>query len=505
MNSLNRSNLLLLLSIIVCACTSEQEVSKPNVLFIFTDDQTYTAVSTLGNPEVLTPNMDRLVNLGTSFTNAYNMGAWNGAVCAASRAMLISGRSLWNVNEFRNKWKSGDSIALSQTWPKLMEEAGYETYMSGKWHVDVPAEKVFQNVQHVRPGMPRDRWEHSKMVKLFDNEIANGDLTADEIMPLGYNRPLDETDTLWSPSDTTLSGFWQGGKHWSEVLRDDALDFLGRAQESDSPFFMYLAFNAPHDPRQAPMEFLDMYHLDELSLPASWQPQHPLKDPMGTGRRVRDEALAPFPRTEYATKVHLQEYYVSITHLDHQIGLILDRLEDLGMEENTYIIFTSDHGLAMGKHGLLGKQNLYEHSMKPPFVIVGPGIPKNRRVDTPIYLQDAMATSLEIAGIPKPDFVEFNSVLGLADGSETKSFYEDGIYGGFIGYQRSIRKGNHKLIVIPAAKEIMLFDLKNDPEEMVDLSKDLDKKELISVLFEDLEALQIQFNDTLKLDPKHFL
>ncbi|MEM7381784.1 MAG: sulfatase-like hydrolase/transferase [Bacteroidota bacterium] len=148
---------LLFLSVFIllasCSEQKKQPDTKPNIVFIFADDMTYTAINSLGNKEIATPNLDKLVNSGATFTHAYNMGAWNGAVCVASRAMIISGRSVWEANEFRQEWIQGRS--LEKTWGKLMEQAGYDTYMTGKWHVDAPAEQVFGQVVHERPGMPK--------------------------------------------------------------------------------------------------------------------------------------------------------------------------------------------------------------------------------------------------------------------------------------------------------------------------------------------------------------
>ena len=145
-----------------CKNSKSQEIieKKPNIVFIFTDDQTYSSIHALGNSEIITPTMDSMVEEGTAFTNAYNMGSWSGAVCAASRAMIISGRFVWRANEFRQNWVKNDSAALNKSWGKILESGGYETYMTGKWHVDAPAQKVFKNVTHIRPGMPADGWEH---------------------------------------------------------------------------------------------------------------------------------------------------------------------------------------------------------------------------------------------------------------------------------------------------------------------------------------------------------
>jgi len=491
---------IVLVSLIIAfaACKTEKKIKenkKPNVVFIFADDMTYSAINALGNKEIETPNLNRLVHQGTTFTNAYNMGAWNGAICAASRAMIISGRSVWNVNKFRQGWKKNEG--LDQTWGKLMEGNGYDTYMTGKWHVDAKADSVFKNVVHIRPGMPGDAWKHNKMVAKF-KAIKGTNTDPATLMPMGYNRPLSENDTIWSPTDTKRGGFWQGGKHWSEVLKDDALKFIDKAEKSDNPFFMYLAFNAPHDPRQAPQEFLDKYPLDKISLPKSWMPEYTYKDDMGCGANLRDEALAPFPRTPYATKTHIREYYALISHLDVQIGKILDRLEATGKMDNTYIIFTADHGLAAGRHGLIGKQSQFDHSIRAPFMITGPSIPKGQKISEDIYLQDAMATSLELGGIQKPSYVFFNSILDLATGKQTKSHY-DAIYNGYVNLQRMIRKGGFKLIVYPKIEKILLYDMNNDPEEMKDLSNDEAYKSKVDNLFVDLMQLQKEMNDPLDI------
>ncbi len=474
--------------------------TPPNILFLFTDDQTYTAIRALGNKEIYTPNLDRLVNNGTSFTHAYNMGGWNGAICTASRAMIISGRSLWRANEFRQKWSDKDSMALEMTWARLMERQGYDTYMSGKWHVAAPADKIFQKAKHIRPGMPGDAWirpGYSKTLNKVKKALADGS-DLNEAMPPGYHRPMDEKDNSWSPTDTTFGGFWKGGKHWSEVLKDDALEFIQEAEKKENPFFMYLAFNAPHDPRQAPQSYIDKYPLDKISVPKNWLPEYPDKDSIGCFAGLRDEALAPFPRTAYSIQKHIQEYYAIISHLDTQVGEILDALTTSGKMENTYIFFTADHGLSVGRHGLIGKQNMYDHSMRVPLVVCGPDIPKGKKVEADVYLQDIMASSLDLAKIKKPNYLEFNSLLDLAKGSQSKSHYES-IYGAYMNLQRMVRKDGFKLIYYPKVDKTLLFDLKKDPEEMNNLADDPSYKSKKEMLFEELRKLQIQMDDPLKL------
>jgi len=431
------------------------ENEKPNILFIFADDQTYMGVNALGNSEVITPNLDKLAESGVTFTHTYNMGGWNGAICVASRAMLNTGRFLWRAKQSQKQYSSMKK--KGQFWSLLMENAGYDTYMTGKWHVQMSADSIFQQVRHVRPGMPAS-------------------------VPEAYNRPLSPEDTTWLPWHTKWGGFWKGGKHWSEVVADNAIDYLNMAKESENPFFMYLAFNAPHDPRQSPKKYVDMYPLDNVKVPESYLELYPYKDSIGCGPGLRDEKLAPFPRTEYSIKVHRQEYYAIITHMDDQIGRIINHLKATGQDKNTYIIFSADHGLSVGHHGLVGKQNMYDHSMRVPLIVVGPDIPENEKREMQVYLQDIMATTLDLANIKKPEYVEFNSLIPMIENKEQESSYTD-IYGAYINVQRMMRTDNFKLIIYPKAKKIRLFDVIKDPNEMNDLAHDKSydsvKKELI--------------------------
>ncbi|WP_075603734.1 sulfatase-like hydrolase/transferase [Saccharicrinis aurantiacus] len=464
---------------------------KPNIIFLFADDQCHNTINALGNKEVITPNLDKMVAEGVTFTNAYNMGSWSGAVCLASRTMMNSGKSVWQAKNYFSK-----KSAPAKTWGQRMQEQGYETYMTGKWHVHTPSKQSFNHVVHERPGMPSDFWDHATMVQNFKDLKAGKYKSYLEFMPQGYNRPLSVDDHSWSPTDSTMGGFWKGGQHWSEVLRDDAIQFIDAASKKDNPFFMYLAFNAPHDPRQAPQEYQDMYNVDDISVPASFQALYPDCEKIGNGPALRDAMLAPFPRTELAAKVHTKEYYASITHLDAQIGKIMEALKKSGKADNTYIIYSADHGLAVGNHGLFGKQNMYDHSMRMPFIVLGPKLPKNTKVNADIYLQDAMATALDLAGFKNDGSVFFNSVVPLLTG-ETKESVYPAIYGCYLDLQRMIRKDGYKLIVYPEANTIKLFDLNSDPLEINNIADA--KPEMVKTMFAELVELQKEYHDHLDL------
>ncbi len=458
---------------IILAITLNSYGKKPNILFIFADDQCFETIRELGHTDIETPNLDRLTKSGTSFTRAYNMGSWSGAVCVASRHMLNTGRFLWRA-EKASKVAEAEREA-GRFWSENMKTAGYKTYMTGKWHVRANAENCFDVTSNVRGGMPNQT-------------------------PSGYNRPLPGQPDPWSPSDPKFQGFWKGGKHWSEIVADDTLDFLSQAKKhaNKNPYFAYISFNAPHDPRQAPKEYIDKYPLNRIKIPTNFLPMYPHKDKIACHHGLRDEKLGPMPRTEHSVKVHRQEYYAIITHMDEQIGRILNGLKKSGLEENTYIFFSADHGLAVGHHGLFGKQNLYEHSTRVPFIVKGPGIPKGKKISAPIYLQDVMATTLAIAEIEKPKHVEFNNILPLARGETKNSPYKE-IYGAYLNVQRSITKNNIKLLVYPDVPLIRVYNIVKDPDEINDIASTDQGQSLIKKLFPQLLNLQKKMGDTLDL------
>ena len=466
------------------------EKEKPNILFLFADDQMFNTIGALNNCPVKTPNLDRLLSSGVSFSHTFNQGSFTPAVCVASRTMLITGGNLWNAASYSKKGnnindknapesKSNYKVELKKPekyWPQYLKEAGYESYMSGKWHIgEVSPEEVFDHSTDIRPGMPNQTNE--RYLRSFDK---------------------DKPDT-WSPYDTINGGYWKGGKHWSEVLADDGISFINQAKTSDNPFFMYLAFNAPHDPRQSPKEFVDMYPVDGIDVPENFIPEYPYNNAAGAGRGLRDEKLGPFPRTEYSVKVNRQEYYAIITHMDEQIGRILDALEASGKADNTYIFFTADHGLAIGDHGFMGKQNMYDSSMRVPMIMSGPNVPKGKIVDSFVYLQDVMATTLDIAGIEKPKQVDFNSLMPLAMGETDKSSYPV-VYGAYFGAQRMYRTKEYKMIVYPTINVIRLYNMEKDPLEMVDLAENKEEnKELLNRLFQEYQIVQNDMNDPVDI------
>ncbi|MDX9867208.1 MAG: sulfatase-like hydrolase/transferase [Kiritimatiellia bacterium] len=447
--------------------------AKPNVLFLYTDDQAFDTIRALGNREIRTPNLDRLARAGVAFDNCYNQGGWHGAVCVASRTMLNTGRFLWQAYAAEKRF-SANPGERPPFWSELMRRAGYRTYMTGKWHIrGVNPAEVFDETGPVRPGMPG---------------------TCEE----AYERPRAGKPDVWQAWDPARGGFWQGGTHWSVVTADDAIRFLRTPRPDNRPFFLYAAFNAPHDPRQSPKPYVDLYPPDSLALPPSFLPSNPHKDAIGCPHTLRDERLAPDPRTPHAVRVHRAEYYAIITHLDAQIGRVLDALEATGLTTNTFVFLTGDNGLALGQHGFMGKQNMFEHSMKVPLLVAGPGVPRNRRIRTPVYLQDIMPTTLELAGCPVPPQVRFRSLLPLLAGQRETQY--EAVYGAYMRLQRMVRSGDMKLIWYPACDTFLLFNLADDPHELNNLAAEPAHAATLARLKRLLASMQQEMEDPLLPD-----
>jgi arylsulfatase A-like enzyme len=427
--------------------------TRPNVLVLFSDDQRADTIAALGNPNIRTPNLDRLVHEGTAFTRAYCMGSDQGAVCIPSRAMLLTGRTLFHVSH---------GLDNERTWPEEFSSRGYDTFITGKWHNQ--AKSVIRVFQHGKA--------------IFLGGMTNPyTVQIQDISPehsLVNKRPSEE--------------------HAVQRFADSAAEFLRSRKPGDAPFVCYAAFTSPHDPRIAPPEYHERYKPESMVLPANYLPQHPFNN----GELiVRDERLAPWPRTPEIVRKHLADYYASIEYLDAQVGRILDALRESGQYDNTIIAFAGDHGLAIGSHGLFGKQSLYEHSMRTPLIFAGPGIPKGKRTDAMCYLLDVFPTIGDLAGVPAPEGSEGLSLVPILNGQKTA--VRDSIFTAYAKVQRAVRDDRWKLIVYPRINKTQLFDLKADPDERNDLAGNPDHASEIERLTALLKQWQGRLDDTLPL------
>ena len=399
---------------------ADEPATRPNILFLFSDDQRADALGAYGNPYLATPHLDGLARSGFNFRSAYVMGAHHGAVCAPSRAMLMSGRSLYRV------YDNLDSVA---TFPEVFRQNGYVTFGTGKWHQS-PASfaRSFSEGRNVFFGGMADHMA----------------------IPL---RDLRPDGSFTEPAQQGFS---------TTRFAEAAINFIEHhvASDAEAPFLAYVSFTAPHDPRTPPEAYLAQYPAAAMPLPPNFRPVHPFHNGWMTGR---DEQLAPWPRTPDVVRAQIGEYYGLITHLDAEVGRILEALRRTGQWENTIIIFASDNGLALGSHGLLGKQSLYEHSTNVPLVITGPGIPAGES-GALVYLYDVFPTLARVAGVDPPARVEGQDLSVVWRGEQAA--VRETLFTTYEDLQRAVRDERWKLIRYPKLHYTQLFDLQSDPYEL---------------------------------------
>ncbi|QZE14577.1 sulfatase-like hydrolase/transferase [Halosquirtibacter laminarini] len=424
--------------------TPKQETKKsekPNILLILTDDQRFSSIHALGEKQVITPNMDKLVESGTVFTNAHIMGSMSGAVCLPSRAQLMTGKYLFHLTDGGKNFPKEDI-----TMPEALKNNGYRTFGTGKWH-------------NSKDGYARSFTDGAK--------IFFGGMSNHLKVPLHDYNPKGK----YKKADSYVEK-----KFSSEIFAGAAINFLENYKEKD-PFFMYVAFTAPHDPRMAPKKYVDMYNPEDIKLPANYMPEHPFDNGEVI---IRDELIAPFPRTPKVTKNEIVAYYAMLTEVDEQIGRIMAALEKSGKADNTIIIFGGDNGLAVGQHGLMGKQNVYDHSIRVPLLFAGPGIKKGVKTDVLCMLSDIYPTVCDISNIKTPKSVDTHSLMeNIKHPNKAVGPYKD-LYFAYKSYQRGyVNQDGWKMIRynVKGKEKVQLFNLKNDPFEIHDLSKDPKYKE----------------------------
>ncbi|MFO0930708.1 MAG: sulfatase-like hydrolase/transferase [Gemmataceae bacterium] len=443
---------LVLACVIALLMCGQAAAEKPNVLFLFADDMRPDVLGVVGHPEVKTPNLDRLAGRGTLFTRAHIMGGLTGAVCIPSRAMMLSGRSLFRVD---------NTLKNTPTWPQRLREAGYRTHMTGKWHNGPPAAAASF------PGTAR----------LFFGGMVDTQ----------FQVPVQGLGANGKPTPRQVEK-----QHTSELFADEAVRFL--TERHDRPWALYVAFTAPHDPREAPPAYRDRYDPAKLTLPANYLPRHPFDN---GELKNRDEQLEKWPRTPVAIRKHRADYYAIISHLDAQVGRVLDTLDRTGQAKNTVVVFAGDNGLAIGSHGLMGKQNVYEHSVGVPLIVAGPGVRAGVKVDALCYLLDLCPTLCDLAGAKAPAEIAGRSLVPVLTGKTTR--HRDRLLFAYRDVQRGVSDGRWKAIWYPARARWQLFDLAADPQEMNDLVGEPASAARLAALKRQLAELRTEFGDTAPL------
>jgi len=414
--------------------------AAPNILLVVSDDQRPDTIHALGNPLIDTPNVDKLVARGTSFSRAYS----GYPICYASRAQILTGNPI-----FRAYPKYPASVIDPQlaTLGGTFSKAGYHTCYTGKWHND---------------GHPMQRG-YTTTSGLYSSGGAKG-VTQPDIDDRG--RPLTGYRG-WTFKDKSTQAELDKGVGLqadnSRHVADGAIRGIQTAPK-DKPWLVHVNFAFPHDPRMWPAGMKNRYDPAKMVLPANFAKDHPFDH---GNRDSRDEVLLPIPRVESEVREELALYYAMITDLDAQLGRILAALP---APDDTIIIFTADQGLALGSHGLLGKQNEYEHSIRSPLIICGPGLPKNERTAALANLSDLFPTLCDLTGTAIPATVRSKSLAPLLYHQTDR--VHDFVTGVFTDTQRMICNDRWKFVLYPKVNREQLFDLQTDPDELHDLSAD---------------------------------
>ena len=412
--------------------------AKPNIVFILADDHGYGDISAHNGPGIHTPHLDGLRSRGMRLNRFYA----NSTVCSPSRASLLTGRYPDRVGvpgvirqTVEDSWGYFDLDAI--TLPDMLRRAGYETLHIGKWHLGLedenhPCERGFDEFHGFIDDMMDDYWTHRRMGK---NGMRHN---REEIDPVG---------------------------HATDLFTDWAIDRIRDREGAETPFFMYLAYNAPHGPIQPPEEWVRTVRAREPGLDE---------------KRVRYNAL--------------------VEHLDDGVGRVLGALDETGLAENTIVIYSSDNGglLADGAYnGALrgGKTDMYEGGIRVPcFVQWQNRIEPGCESDQIVMLMDFFPTLCEIAGVEVAHTIEGCSILPLLLGSEVD--FSDRVYywvrrEGFFSQRcyvgndyHAMRKGDMKLLHNDAFSPLELFDLAEDERETTDLSStnDTDMNDLCRLM-----------------------
>jgi len=435
--------LLALLVLIVPVVTHAATAKRPNILFILVDDQSPFDLKVYNRASFLeTPTIDRLAAGGVVVDGAYHMGDYVGAVCTPSRHMIMSGRTVWHLPTAPLALQKGlcPPDLEQQTIPAVFNRAGYATMRTCK--------------------------------------IGNTYEAANKLFMVRRDA-------------TKRGGTHESGSAWHA---DQVLDYLQERESSrdERPFLIFFGFSHPHDTRDGTPELLAKFgavnHADPDTippgnsqapkLPPNYLPIHPFHHGQPG---LRDEELVPGVwkrRDERTMRNELGRQFACSENIDLQIERVLSRLAALGELENTYIFYTADHGMAIGRHGLQGKQNLYEHTWRVPLIVKGPGIKAGARVQGNVYLLDLLATLCDLAGIEPPPTNEGISFKPVLQGSQPE--VRDTMYGVYSGGtkpgMRSVKRGDWKLIKYDvldgAVRETQLFNVAENPEEFLDQHHD---------------------------------
>jgi len=458
---------------------NEKKSSRPNVLFIMSDDHTTQAISAYGGrlADVCpTPNIDRIANEGILFKNCFVTNS----ICTPSRAAIFTGKY-----SHKNGVYKFTALDQSQpTLPKLMQKAGYHTSLIGKYHLH--SNPVGLDYWSILPG--QGRYHNPRFIEMGDES------------PTGW---------VGKGKRTRYEG------HCSDVIADKALDYLKNKRDKDKPFMFFCHFKAPHDT----WEFAERYRdfLEDVEIP---EPPNLFDDYEGRSDMLKKQLqyigsewgnhtnfeeetahLEGKAKKKMQYQLYMKKYLRCVKGVDDNVGRILDYLDKSGLAENTIVMYTGDQGFFLGEHGLYDKRIMYEEALRMPFLVRWPGHIKAGSINEGMILNvDFAPTILEAAGAKPHPEMQGRSFMPLLMGRTPpdwrKSMYYRYYYSHFETEPHyGVRTHTHKLIYFNRIDQWELYDLVKDPHEMNNVYDDPKYKDVVKKLKKELKSLQNELGD----------
>ncbi|MGV3534004.1 MAG: sulfatase [Chthoniobacteraceae bacterium] len=445
---------------------------RPNILIILPDQMRASAMGISGNPDVQTPNIDALAARGMHFRRTYA----NVPVCCPARATLLTGKYAHVNGMVANDLRLREEHV---TIAEILRDAGYRTGFVGKWHLDGGP----RNPGFVPPGPRRqgfDFWAAYQCHHLHFSPIYFRDTPEEILVP----------------------------KYEPEASCDFAVEFL-KTQPKDQPFFLTVQMGPPHDPYGAPMEYMKRYDPEKLTMPANWQPGSEKSPVPNIPPRLRRPGMPAQPYVPVGGKEEIAAYYAAITAIDDQVGRLLKVLKETGADQNTIILFTSDHGDMLGSHGMRRKRKPHAESAQVPGIIRWPArVPAGKAVDTLFSHVDMAPTLLALAGFEVPKAMQGADLSRVALGETTVGpeavllqmfvpFAPDGVTEGW----RGIVTATHTYAQYEN-RPWVLFDNIKDPAQMENISIAPEHSALQGELRDQLAKLMKKHGDSWAFNSK---
>ena len=464
------------LATIGLSCARSEKENMPNLLFIMTDQQRADALGFAGNNLIRTPNLDRLGEQGASFKNAYTQCA----VCAPARAAILTGHTIENNGVRTNSiWRDEPDVELMTmpTFDEILYENGYTCEYFGKWHCPEEPTKVYsefvtlkayrsyveENVPYLEPGEGQLISTESRRAYTPNPIDKHYGMHYNDVLKLRNKQRFAQTELHGVsniPPEFTSTAF----------VCKQTIDAIKRNRAK--PFSITASINFPHAPMIPIKEYADLYNPEEIPVPAS------IADKMDNSPYVAFNGRLNSP--EYADpekiKYMIANYYALVTEIDTWVGKILDTLDELGLTDNTIVIFTSDHGEMLGAHGMREKNVFYEESARIPLIIRYPNeIKSGTVIDHPVTNLDLFSTILDYTSVGKESKSDGKSLRDLIEGKDTNRpgyiVTEWNFRGDVISNYMVMHEGWKLLIPHSDTSKVInaMYDLNTDPYEMINL------------------------------------